>query len=283
MTRTKKWLGLAAGAIIIAAFALVFSAVSSQTASAHGGPGGASFGGGNDTYLADALGITTAELQTAMQKAHAAAIDEALAKGLITQAQADALKQRSGKMGGLGWLGRFGLTGDNTIDMEALLAKALNISVDQLQAAEIKARDAALAAAVKAGNITQEQADQMKAHQALQDYLQKQGLQDKIRSLYEEAVNSAVKAGVITQAQADQILSNQGRGFGMPGFGGRGFGGPGMGMHDFDGPGMKMRDFGGAGMRMRDFGGRGFPGQRSGAPNAPASPSSGATGTSFRF
>ncbi len=297
MTRTKKWLGLAAGAIIVAAFALVFSATSSQTALANGGPGGrAGFGGGNDSYLAEALGITTAELQTAQQKAHDAAIDQALAQGLITQAQADALKQRSGKMRGFGWFGHFGLAGDDAIDMEALLAQALNISVDQLQAAEIKARDAALAAAVKAGNITQEQADQMKAHQALQDYLQKQGLPDKVRSLYDEAVNAAVKAGVITQEQADQILSNQGRGFGMPGFG-RGFGGPGMGMHDFGGPGMGMHDFdgpgmgmhdsggpgmgmhdsGGRGMRMHDSGGRGFRG------NGSSTPRSGTTGTSLRF
>lgn len=242
MTRSRKWLTLVTGAVAVVAFALVASFTSAQTASAHGGPGGLGGRGGtgvSDTYLADALGITTAELQTAQQEANDAAIDQALAEGLITQAQADALKQRSGGFWGRE-LGHFGLLGADTIDMEALLAEALDISVDELQTAKTEARDAALAAAVEAGNITQEQADQMKAHDALRNYLQDQGLQDKVRSLYEDAVAAAVKAGVITQEQADQILSNQSFGFGMRGLGGpdfgmRGFGGRGHGRGGFDG------------------------------------------------
>ncbi len=226
MTRTRKWLALVTGAVAVAAFALVVSVASPQTASAHGGPGGRAGFGGNDTYLADALGITAAELQTAQQEAYEAAIDQALAEGLITQAQADALKQGSSGMMGKRGFGHFGLLGSDTIDTEALLADALGVSVDELQAAKTEANDAALAAAVEAGNITQEQADQMKARQALQDYIQEQGLQDRVRSLYEEAVNAAVSAGVITQEQADQILSESSFGFGM-----RGLGGPGFGMH----------------------------------------------------
>ena len=191
--------------------------------------------------------------------------DQALADGLITQAQADALKQRSGSVWGRE-LGHFGLLGADTIDMEALLAKALDISTADLQAARVKAQDAALAAAVEAGNITQEQADQMKAQQALQNYFQTQGLQDKIRSLYEDAVNAAVKAGVITQAQADQILSNQSFGFGM-----RGLGGPDFGMHGFGG---------------RGHGRGGFDGQWFGAPSSGSSstaPSTTTTPSFFRF
>ena len=79
----------------------------------------------------------------------------------------------------------------------------------------------------------------MKAHQALQDYLNKQGLQDKIRSLYEQAVKDAVQAGVITQEQADQILSNAVGGFGMRGFGDGGF--PGMGGRGHGGRGFGAR------------------------------------------
>ncbi|MBX7233887.1 MAG: DUF4230 domain-containing protein [Caldilineales bacterium] len=268
MTRSRKWLTLVTGAVAVAAFALVVSLTSAQTASAHGGPGGLGGRGGtgvSDTYLADALGITAAELQTAQQEANDAAIDQALADGLITQAQADALKQRSGSVWGRE-LGHFGLLGADTIDMEALLAKALDISTADLQAARVKAQDAALAAAVEAGNITQEQADQMKAQQALQNYFQTQGLQDKIRSLYEDAVNAAVKAGVITQAQADQILSNQSFGFGM-----RGLGGPDFGMHGFGG---------------RGHGRGGFDGQWFGAPSSGSSstaPSTTTTPSFFRF
>lgn len=267
MTRTKKLLGLVAGAVAVAAFALVVSVASPQTVSAHGGPGGRTgFAGGNDTYLADALGITAAELQTAQQEAANAAIDQAVDDGLITQAQADVLKQRSGGLEGLGRLGRFGMLGDSSIDMEALLADALGISVDELQAAETEAKDAALAAAVTAGNITQEQADQMKAQQALQNYFQEQGLQDKVRALYEDAVNAAVKAGVITQAQADQILSNQDFGFGMRGFSGPG----GFGMHEGRGHG---------GFEMH--GGRGFAPPSSNG--TPTTPSTSTTPSSFRF
>ena len=194
-------------------------------------------GPADNTYLAEALDITTAELQTAQQEAFDAALAQAVEKGLITQAQADILKQRGAR--GFGPMGHFGWFGSDAIDMEALLADALGISVEKLQAAEQTAKDAALAQAVEDGRITQEQADQMKAHQALQDYLNKQGLQDKIRSLYEQAVKDAVQAGVITQEQADQILSNAVGGFGMRGFGDGGF--PGMG-------GRGGRGFGGQGV-----------------------------------
>lgn len=260
MTRSRKWLTLVTGAVAVAAFALVVSVASPQTASAHGGPGGY---GANDTYLAEALGITTAELQAAQQEAYEAAIDQALAEGLITQAQADALKERSAGRLGRG-LRRFGMLGSDTIDMEALLAKALGISATELEAAKTEARDAAVAAAVEAGNISQEQADQIKARQALQDYFQEQGLQDKIRSLYEDAVAAAVKAGVISQEQADQILSNQSFGFGM-----RGFGGPDFGRH------------GGRGHGRGGFG-PGFDAPPSGSDSSSTTPST-TTPSFFRF
>jgi hypothetical protein len=183
-----------------------------------GGPMG---GGVSDTYLAEALGITAAELQTAQQAANKAAIDQALALGLITQAQADALKERSGMFGrgGRGFHGFFG-AGDSAIDMNTLLAEALGVTTDDLAAARVEAQELALAAAVEDGRITQEQADQMKAEQALKTYLDEQGLQDQVRSLYENLVNQAVQAGVITQEQADSILSSQRSFGGMRGFDG---------------------------------------------------------------
>ncbi|RME84348.1 MAG: hypothetical protein D6775_05695 [Caldilineae bacterium] len=237
----KKWLRIIAGTAAIAVIALTLTAVLPATASAHGG-GWGRFGQrdpvpgtGQTDYLAEALGITSAELQAAYQKANEAAIDQALEQGLITQAQADWLKARGLPFGKMGRFGFFG----GTIDMDSLLADALGISVDELQAAQQAARDAALQDAVDAGRITQEQADQIKARQALRDYLQEQGFQDSIRSLYEDAVQKAVEAGVITQEQADQILSDVGPGFGGPCL--KGFGGPGR--HD----GFGMRGFHGHG------------------------------------
>jgi len=235
MKLTKKRIAGIVSVAAVAAFALVFAVAAPQQASAHGGPGGFSRGGfdaarmagptQSDTHLADALGITAEELQTAQQQAAEAAIDQAVSDGLITEAQAELIKEHGSRiMGMLGTFGHFGVATD--IDQEALLADALGISVEDLQNAQTEAKDAALAQAVEDGRITQEQVDEMNAMQALRDYLQEQGLEDNVRSLYSDALQGAVDAGVITQEQADQLLEAR-AGFGMRGFDGhsmRGFG-----------------------------------------------------------
>ncbi len=228
MNKTKKWIAVAGAAVAVLMLLVVALPAAADTtvaapAAHRGGPMG---GGVNDTYLAEALGITAAELQAAQQTAYEAAIEQALAQGLITQAQADALKARDGSFG-RGFHRFFGMD-DATIDMNALLADALGISIDELAAARVEAQDLALAAAVEDGRITQEQADQLKARQSLRTYLDEQGFQDQVRSLYETLVQQAVTAGVITQEQADAILSDSGRFGGMRGFDG------------FDGRGMRM-------------------------------------------
>ena len=123
---------------------------------------------------------------------------------------------------------RVDLRGAN-LDHEKFLAEALGITVEKLQAAEDTAAKAELAQAVTDGRMTQAQADQITAEQALQKYIVDNGL-------FKSAVDSAVKAGVITQAQADTILAqNRAGGFGFGGMergGGRGgfdggHGGPG--------------------------------------------------------
>ena len=181
------------------------------------GPGGVS-----DADLAAALEITTDQLSTANQTATAEALKEAVAQGLITQAQADQMAQNSGHFRGIPW---------NSIDYDALLAKALGISTDQLQAARQKALASSLAAAVQNGTLTQDQADLIKGRSAL---ARNSKFQDSMQSAYEAAVQQAVTDGVITQAQADQILKAQPA---MGGFLGRGFDGPRGGPHDFGGRG----------------------------------------------
>ncbi|MCC6456023.1 MAG: hypothetical protein IT328_13805 [Caldilineaceae bacterium] len=201
----------------------------------------------HNALLAEALGISVEELQAAQTEARAAVIDEAVAEGRITQEQAEQMKQRDV---GRGW-GR--LDGDS--DHTALLAEALGISVEKLQAAQDEVRSNLIAEAVAAGEMTQEEADLMQARQALQEYLR-----DRMQTAYEQAVQQAVTDGVLTQAQADQILSQDGP------FGGRGFfGGPGF----FGGRGMRPGMDGGrhGGHRGGPFGGPG------GIPNeAPAEP-----------
>jgi ribosomal protein L17 len=171
----------------------------------------------HDKYLADALGLTEADLQAAQTKAREAEIQQAVTDGLITQAQADAMLNKTDGQRGV----HIDLRGAD-LDHEKFLAEALGITVEKLQAAEDTAAKAELAQAVTDGRITQAQADQITAEQALQKYIADKGL-------FKSAVDSAVQAGVITQAQADTILAQARPGaFGPGGMGRGGFdGGPG--------------------------------------------------------
>ena len=168
---------------------------------------GRGFGGGyTKQELATALGVTLDQLNTAIQTADNAALDQAVKAGLITQAQADQVRSNGsafpfdGRLGG--WLSQ------NGIDYEALLANALGITTDKLQAAYIQAFNARVDQAVTNGNMTQDQADLMKGENAL---LSNKNFQSAMQSAYQTAVKQAVTDGVITQAQADAILKNENR------------------------------------------------------------------------
>jgi len=191
--------------------------------------------------LANALGITVDELTAAVQKANAAALDQAVKAGLITQAQADEMNANGAAFPfgdhGSGWLSQ------NGVDYDALLADALGISVDKLQAAYAQAYNTRIDQAVADGSLTQAQADLMKGQYAL---FNNKNYQTAMQSAFESAVKQAVTEGVISQAQADQILQNSnGMGFkGMGGLGefggGRGGGFGGRGGHGPGGPGGDM-------------------------------------------
>lgn len=182
--------------------------------------------------LADALGIDLADLQAAEQVASQAALDQAVAQGLITQEQADRLLA-NGRVLRLRKIGAA-----NGIDYEALLADALGITSEELQAAKQTALTTAIDRAVAAGTLTQEQADRMKGSSAL---FSNGAFQSSMTAAFEQAVAQAVSSGVITQAQADQILAQReskgffGRGgFGLGGFDGRQPGHRGGGRGGFD-------------------------------------------------
>jgi hypothetical protein len=192
-----------------------------------GGPGSGPIGLSN-TDLATALGITTDQLNTAYQTATSAALKQAVSQGLITQAQADQFSANGQAFPFDG--GRSGFLSQNGIDFDALLADALGISVDKLQAAYVTAFNARIDAAVTAGTMTQAQADLEKGEYALRS---NKAFQSSMQTAYQSAVQQAVTDGVITQAQADAILKNSSSiGMGSPhGFGdfggGRGHGGHG--------------------------------------------------------
>ena len=171
--------------------------------------------------LAEALGITVEELQAAKEVARAAAIEQAVQEGLITAEQAEQLRERSFGF----WPGaRF------DIDRDQLLANALGISVQELEAARSQVRETRLAALVDAGRLTREEADLLLARAAVRDYIDRDALAEMIQNAYESAVAQALADGAITQAQADQLLERLSNlDFGFDGFGpGPRFRGPGL-------------------------------------------------------
>lgn len=221
--RNKWTMGLLSlGAVAIVGFSA--SAVYAQTATPEANssplaaPQRAGRGDGEDhsALLAEVLGISEEELQTAVATARDAAIAQAVANGTITQEQADAMQAEEGGRG-MGW----GLLGKGA-DHDAELAEALGITLEELQTAKAEVNSRILDEAVASGEITQEEADLMQARQALREYLR-----DRMQTAYEAAVAQAVTDGVITQAQADQILSEEGAGLFGPGMGGGRHGGPG--------------------------------------------------------
>lgn len=228
MHKTRKWLTVAAGTGVLVAAGVLLGGVAAPAVSAHGGfggPGGmGKMGGcgavGDQASLAEALGISSEELQSAQETARQAALDEAVAEGLLTRRQAEWLSERGGlgfgRMGRMGGLGFFRAE----IDLEAQLAKALGMTPEALAEARAKAADLAIDDAVEAGRLTQGQAEAMRARRALADYLAEQGVADRARSVYDDAIEQAVEDGVITQEQADAIQGDGGRfGFHRFGFG----------------------------------------------------------------
>jgi hypothetical protein len=178
----------------------------------------------DDEALAETLSITVEELDAAKETARIAMIDQAVADGLITEAEGEALKLEDT---GFSPLARsFGY------DKDEYLADALGITVEELEADEFDAYAALVAAAVEAGAITQEEADLLLAEKAAGNRLDEDALNAAVRAAYADALAEAVAAGDITQAQADALLAQletQTFNFGIGGGGrrGHGHGGPG--------------------------------------------------------
>ena len=159
--------------------------------------------------------------------------------------------------GGFG--GPRGHHGQGGADEEAL-AEALGVTVEELQAAREQAQAERIAQAVEDGYLTQEQADNMLAMQALRAYIDKEAilaqvlgltteefeaahedgtlrdllanitpadLQARMQEATDAAIARAVAEGAISQEQADLLAEQIQGGLGMAeGFGGhRGFGG----------------------------------------------------------
>jgi hypothetical protein len=269
MSRKTKWFTLLLGSVLIAGMALAgITAVGVVNANAqitapeisgevpypenvsefsHRRGGRGPLGHSEmDQYLAQALNLSVEELQEAQTAARNKAIDLALEEGLITEEQAEAIKE--GQFGRSG--GHFRPNQSSKIDHDILLAEQLNITLEELQGAKEEAQQSAVKQGLAQGLITEDQVEMMNARKALREYIDKDtiltealgisaseledALADRKRipelleefgvdpedfraamqTALEEAVQQAVADGVITQDQADQILS------GGPGKGG---------------------------------------------------------------
>ncbi len=153
-----------------------------------------------DAALADELGITVEELNAARQAAKETVLQQLVADGTITQAQADAIL--SGE--GLRSIGPLMLHEE----MQAVIADALGITVAELEAAHAE------------GKRLPELAAELGV--ALED------VQTAVQAAHEAAIQQAVEDGLITQEQADWMRQrhnngmSMGMGMGMPGGGPRG-------------------------------------------------------------
>jgi hypothetical protein len=173
--------------IVIGALAAVL-AIGAGVAVAAGSLG---LGSDQQAFLDNAakrLGVTPAQLKAALQGAYGDQLDAAVAAGKITKAQADALRQRSatdglpffggGRDRGFGHHGPVSLAAAATYlgltEAElrtelasgktlAQIAKAKDKSVDGLKQALAAETKKDLDAAVKAGRLTQAQADELQA------------------------------------------------------------------------------------------------------------------------
>ena len=160
--------------------------------------------------LAGILGLTPAQTQDALKKAQLATVDQMLADGQITKAQADAMKARINAGQGLGAVGGFGRHGggfkaDRTL-MNSLMTAELNAAASALH---MKTAD--LQSALRSGTSL----SQLETKQNVSDSAVKAAMKNAAKGV----LDNAVKAGTLTQSQADAILSKVGSG--LPGLKGR--------------------------------------------------------------
>jgi hypothetical protein len=153
--------------------------------------------------LAGILHLTPAQTQDALKQAQLQTVDQMLADGKITKAQADAMKARINAGQGLGPLGGFGRHGEGF--------KADRTLMKDLTTAELNAAASALHMS------TADFQSALRSGKSLSDLETQQNVSDSavkaaMKSAAKGVLDKAVKAGTITQAQADSILSKVGSG-----------------------------------------------------------------------
>ena len=152
--------------------------------------------------LAGILGLTPAQTQDALKKAQLATVDQMLADGKITKAQADAMKARINAGQGLGAVGGFGRQGGFKADRT--LMKDLTTAELNAAASALHMSTADFQSALRSGKSLSALETQQKVSDS--------AVKAAMKSAAKGVLDKAVKAGTITQGQADSILSKVGSG-----------------------------------------------------------------------
>src|SRR6266446_4502376 len=152
--------------------------------------------------LAGILHLTPTQTQDALKQAQLQTVDQMLADGKITKAQAYAMKARINAGQGLGAIGGFGRHGG--FKAYRTLMKDLTIAERNAAASALHMSTADLQSALRSGKSLSD----LKTQQNVSDSAVKAAMKNAAKGV----LDNAVKAGTITQAQADAILSRVGSG-----------------------------------------------------------------------
>jgi hypothetical protein len=153
--------------------------------------------------LAGILHLTPAQTQDALKQAQLQTVDQMLADGKITKAQADAMKARINAGQGLGAIGGFGRHGEG-FKAERTLMKDLTTAELNAAASALHMSTADFQSALRSGKSL----SSLETQQNVSDSAVKAAMKSAAKGV----LDKAVKAGTITQAQADSILAKVGSG-----------------------------------------------------------------------
>jgi hypothetical protein len=198
--KLKRWIVLpAAGLAAVIIGVAAVEAAPSPSASANGSKNYAQV---FVDKLAGILHLTPAQTQDALKQAQLQTVDQMLADGKITKAQADAMKARINAGQGLGAVQGFGRHGGFKAEMT--LMRDLKTAELNAAASALHMSTADLQSALRSGKSLSDLETQQKVSDS--------AVKAAMKSAAKGVLDKAVKAGTITQAQADSVLSRVGSG-----------------------------------------------------------------------
>jgi hypothetical protein len=170
---------------------------------------------GHTAALAEALGISVEDLESAYEAVHVKIINQAVDEGLLTQEQADQILSQDAQLDGrqMKSPGHF----DRGENFNELLAEELGIGLEDLLTAYQQVEQTMLEQAYADGKITQDEYERIQLRLTMKPYLQ-----EAMQTATQNAIDAALEDGAITQEQADLLMENSNRfepGIGGPMFG----------------------------------------------------------------